>query len=518
MAVKRAFLIGAACLLYASIASIGLARPFLRHHEGICATHSVHARNHVQFGLGTTKGGLLELGGTDLSVYDDWRDEFYPNRPTVSILGPALFFRVLGFREWVFRLNLIVVGCLTLLAYSGIARRLLPAPWDVVGVMTLALMPIFTYFSHIAAHLDYVLLFSLVAWYANLRLEEGRRFVALLFGSLFLACQADWPGYFALFSIAAHRFRGLKSGLSYGLLASALGFFALHLTHLWWLYPDGRHIKRFLIGGHDRSILVSPSIPAFALEEGREILLYFSLAVVGLAVAGGVFSVRQRRWTVFFLALMGLEEVAFTYLAYYHDFLTLPLAPFLATLASAGAAAAWPRPGGRLLVLACGALGLAQCLWVNLDLHSKTGYYEIPWRAALAIREATKPTDRVLLTIGDAKRLNNYYSERHVTSRERGDVKLSVRYAGQSIRIPTTADFVSYVEKEHRRFDVIVAGDPEEAERSGLLREAGVPREEAEKLGLFGPDHPMRLALERLAESKEIRGPFLFYRLRRRDP
>jgi hypothetical protein len=516
--VRRAVLIGAACALYACIASIGLDRPFLRRHEGICATHSVHARNHVQFGLGTTRAGLLELGGTDLSVYDDWRDEFYPNRPTLSILGPALFFRMLGVREWVFRLNLILVGCLTILVYSGVARRLLPAPWDLVGVITLALMPIFTYFSHIAAHLDYVLLFSLLAWYANLRLEEGRRFLVLLFVSLFLACQADWPGYFAVLSIAAHRFRGWKSGLSYALLASALGSFSLHLAHLWWLYPDGRHIKRFLIGGHDRSILVSPSLPSYVVEEGREVLLYFTLAVVGLAVTGAVVCIRERRWTVFFLALLGLEEIAFTYLAYYHDFLTMPLAPFLATLAAAGAAAAWSRHGGRVLVLACGALGLAQSLWVNLDLHTRTGYYEIPWRAALAIKEATKPTDRVLLTIGDAKRLNNYYSERHVTSREGEDVKLSVRYAGQSIKIASTADFVSYVNKEHGRFDVIVAGDPDEADRSGLLREAGVRREDAESLGFFGPDHPMRQALERLAESKNIRGPFLFYRMRRGGP
>src|SRR6185436_1107159 len=156
---------------------------------------------------------------------------------------------------------------------------------------------------------------------------------------------------------------------------------------------------------------------AFVVEEGREILLYFSVAVVGLAVVGAISCIRERRWTVFFLALMGLEEIAFTYLAYYHDFLTMPLAPFLATLAASGAASAWPRRGGRILVLTCGVLGLAQSLWVNLDLHLKTGYYyAIPWRASLAIRETTKPTDRVLLTIGDAKRLNNYYSERHVTS------------------------------------------------------------------------------------------------------
>jgi hypothetical protein len=511
---RRAFLIGTACVLYASIASIGLTRPFLRHHEGICATHSVHARNHVLFGLATTRGGLLELGGTDLSVYDDWRDEFYPNRPAVSILGPAVFFWALGPREWVFRLNLIVVGCLSILVYSGIARRLLPSPWDVVGVMIMSLMPIFTYFSHIAAHLDYVLLFSLLAWYANLRLEEGRRFRVLLFAALFMACQSDWPGYFALFSIAAHRFRGWKSGLSYALLASSLGFFALHLAHLRWLYPDGRHIKRFLIGGHDRSILVSPSLPSYVLEEGREVLLYFTLAVAGLAVVGAIASFRQRRFTVFFLSLLGLEEVAFTYLAFWHDFLTLPLAPFMATLAAAGAASVWPRAGGRILVLACGVLGLAQSLWVNIDLHTRTGFYEIPWRAALAIREATRPGDRILLTIGDAKRLNNYYSERHVTSHERGDTKLSVRYAGQSVRIPSIDSFLEYIEKEHDRFDIIVACDPDAAEQAGLFREAGVRREEAESLGIFGPDHPLRRTLERLALSKDVRGPFLFYHMR----
>ncbi|MBV8879442.1 MAG: glycosyltransferase family 39 protein, partial [Planctomycetaceae bacterium] len=474
---------------------------------------------HVIFGLAATKGGLLELGGTDLSVYDDYRDEFYPNRPTISILGPALFIKVFGWREWVFRLNLILVGCLSILVYAGVARRLLQPPWDLVGVYILALMPIFTYFSHIAAHLDYVLLFSLLAWYANLRLEEGPRFRVLLFAALFLACQSDWPGYFALFSIAAHRFRGWKSPLSYALLGCSLPFFALHLAQLRWLGPDERHIKRFLIGGHDRSVLVSPSLPSYLAEEGREIVLYFTAAVVVLAVAGAVACIRERRTTVFYLAFLGLEEVAFTYLAYWHDFLTFPLAPFFATLAAAGAASLWPRPKGRLVVLACAVLAVAQSAWLTLDLHTRTGYYELPWRAALAIREATRPRDRVLLTLGDAKRLNNYYSERHVTSHERQDPKLSIRYSGPTLaRIETPTAFAGYVEKEYRNYDVIVAGDPDEAERSGLFREAGVRREDAESMGFVGPEHPLRQTLDRLALSKDVRGAFLFYRMRPERP
>lgn len=514
LATRRSIGIAGACALYLVLTCPGLTQPFLRHREGICATHAVHARNHVIFGLGITKGGNLELGGTDLSVYEDYRDDFYANRPAVSVLGPSTFFWVLGWKEWVYRLNLIVVGLLSILVYSGVARRLLPAPWDLVAVYIFALMPIYAYFSHIANHLDYVILFSLLAWYANLRLDEGPRFRVLLFVSLFLACNSDWPGYFAAFSIAAHRFKGLKSPVSIGVCGLALGCFALHLLHLWWLGPDIRHIKRFLIGGHDRSLLLSPSVGAYLLEESREVVVNFTAAVTAMAVVGGVAAFRERRWTVFFLALLGLEEVVFTYLAYDHDFLTITLVPFAATLAAGGAAWLWTRRGGRAMVLTAGVLAVAQGLWVNIELQRRPGGHDIPWRAAVATREHTLPKDRVLLTIGTRKRLDQYYSERKVSSREWTTDLLCVRYAGTGVRIPVGEDLSRHLLENKDKYDVVVVADLDTADREGLLKEGGITREEAIRLGFCNPASPIRKTAESLSVFWEVAGPFLIYRLR----
>jgi hypothetical protein len=486
---KRAAVVGTLCAAYAGMASIHLAAPYFRHHEGICAAHSVHARNHLVHGVSATRLGNLELGGTDLSVYEDWRDDFYPNRPPLSILGPAVFFAAFGPHEGVFRLNLILVGVATLLVFSGIARRLLAAPWDLVATGLFALAPVFAYFSHVATHLAYGVFFSLLAWYACLRWEDGRRFRVLTFAALFLACLSDWPGYFAALSIAARRFRGLRSPVSWGALGVALGSFALHLAHLRWLAPDGRLIKRFLVGGADRSLLVSPPLGAYLLEEGREILLYFTGGAAALAVLGAVAFARRRQWTPFFLLLLGLEEAVFTYLAYWHDFLTYPLVAFVAIAAAEGAARAWERRTARWAAAGLLLAAAAQSVWVGLDLHTRRGPYDSAIAAAVAIRGSTSPRDRVLLALPDQKRPNHFYSERWVASREAGIDRLSVRHGGPYVRIPDDGALVRHLEERPDRYDVVVLDERP-------------------------PGDPLRDALDRKARSRSVQGSFVFYRLR----
>ena len=482
---KRAVVLGILLAAYATLASVRLTSPFHRHHEGICATHALHARNHLVHGLGVTGLGHLELGGEDLSVYPGWRDEFYPNRPVVSILGPALFIAVLGDAEWVFRLNLILVGGATLLVFAALARRLLDPPWDLVAAGLFALLPIFTYFSHIATHLAYGVLFSLLAWYANLRWDDGRRFRVLLFVALVLACQSDWPGYFAAFSIAVHRFRGLRSPLSWAVLGVALACFAVHLLHLLWLVPDGRLIKRFLLGGADRSLLESPPLLAYLAEEAREIALYFGVAPLVLAVVGWARFVRTRHAVPLLLALLALEEVVFTYLAFWHDFLTYPLLAAVALAAAEGAAALWSRPAARPLVVALLGAAAVQAAWVGVRLHVRPGPYDDALRVNVAIRENTAPRDRVLLTTPDAKRLGQYYSRRFVWSREGRDARLSVRYAGAFVRLASEEDVVRHVLAERARYDVVVVGRDQ---------------------------HLLRSALDALAPARPV-GDWLFYRV-----
>jgi hypothetical protein len=465
---KRAAVLAGIVTAYAALATIRLTSPFHRHHEGICATHAVHARNHVLHGLGVTRLGHLELGGEDLSVHPGWRDDFYPNRPTVSILAPALFIAVLGDAEWVFRLNLVLVGAATVLVFAALARRLLDPPWDLVASGIFALLPIFTYFSHIATHLSYVLLFSLLAWYANLRWDDGRRFRVLLFLSLVLACQSDWPGYFAAFSIAVHRFRGLRSPLSWAVLGVAVACFALHLLHLAWLVPDGRLVKRFLLGGADRSFLESPPLLAYVAEEAREIALYFGAGTLVLAVAGWIRFVRTRHAVPLLLLLLGLEEIVFTYLAYWHDFLTYPLLAGVALAAAEGAAVLWARPRARPAVVALLVAAAVQAAWVGAGLHTQPGPYDDALRVNAAIRAHTSPRDRVLLTLPDAKRLGQYYSRRFVASCEGRDTRLSIRYAGAFVRIASEEDFVRHLSAERSRYDVVVVGRDQALLRSAL--------------------------------------------------
>lgn len=515
---RRVWILAAICGVYALPGLLALPTAFLRHHEGICATHAMHARSHVYHGLAVTKLGLLEIGGPDLSAYDDYRDGFYPNRPFLPLAVSALFFAVLGAEDWVFRLNLLIAGVATVLALAAVARRIVGEPWDLVAAGFFAVLPIVSYFSHIAIHLNYAVLFSLLAWYANLRVAEGSRFRIALFVFVALACFSDWPGCFAAVSIAVHRFRGLRSGLSAGILGVAVACGALHFLHLAWLVPGGGLIKEFLIGGHYRSVAGGLPPARFLLEEGAEILLYFTVGACILAAAGTLDAVRRRSWALLCLPLLGLEELAFTYLAAGHDFLTYPLAPFVAIAAAAGCARLWSRTRGRLAAGALAGLALVQAVPVAARLHLDKGDYEVPYRAALAIREAARPEERVLSTIGDAKRLGAWYSRRAVTSREIGDVRLSTRYAGPHVRIPSWVDFASYVRSHGRRFDVLVAGDLEALAASpSLMKELDLEGKDLERAGFLPAGHPLRTELLALDPAPERRGPFLLHRPRRSE-
>lgn len=507
---KRHWFPAAVCAAYLAFALIDVDRPFLRHRDGVSAYYATVARNYVWHGYDVTRLGILETSSPELSVYENWKTHYYPNRPVVSVVALSLWFHVFGDREVSLRLNLAFVGMLTILVFAALARRL-DLPSSQLATFFFALMPIFAYFSHVVPHLTYVLLFSLLAWYAHLRWEEGGRFRVLLFVSLFLACHSDWPGYFAALSIAADRFRARNRGIAFAVLGGSLAFFGLHLLHLLLLAPDGSLLRTFLRAGVERSPGDGPGLFSYLFEEGREVGMYFTGGALFLSLIGVADCVRSRWWTPLWFSLLGLEEILFSGLAFRHDYLTFSLAPFAALTAGRGAIFLASRRRTRILLVALVAAMLAQTIWILLDRQTRSGGYEANWRAAIAIREATHPGDRILLTTADVKQFTPYYSQRYIASVEPAIRTLCVHPSGWRVPVENEEDLLRYVREHAREYAVVVAGDADAARREIGYFGKNASDDLLRRFGFHPEDHPLRRELERIAVRRETRGAFVFY-------
>lgn len=482
-----------------------IGEPFLRHREGVCAQYAVMARNSARLGYATTRFGLLETSSPDLSVYEDWRRYFYPNRPAVSVLATSLWFRAFGDGEWVLRLSLLAASLGTLAAFHALARRIMDARGSAVALAAFAFNPMFWYFSAVAVHLVYALGFSLAAWACRVRWGDARRYRWLTFLFLFLACQSDWPGYFAALSIAADAVRERRWGLGGAVLGLAVGSFGLHLLHLVWIDPeDGPLVGRLLRAAADRTVVDMPGPWTFLAGEAREVGLYFTVGGLALAAAGAS-RLPRRAWL---LGLLGLEEVIFLRWSHVHDYLTYSLTPLFALLVASGVRTLGERPGLRAAALALVGLGAAQSAWITGDRLTRRGAYEVNYRAGLAVREVARPDQRVLLTVADLRQYTPYYADRYTAGVEPGDpLQLTVHPSGGGQPVSGLADLERFLDG----FDWVLVGDPDAAAREIRFFRGRRP---PESFWFLDASHPLRRKLESVALAREERGAFLLYRLR----
>jgi hypothetical protein len=495
----------AAALVFAGALFLHIGRPFLRHREGVGAQYAIMARNHVRLGPAKTQLASYEVSAPDLSVYPYWREYCYPNRPFLSVLLTSLWFRIFGDGEAVLRLSLLVAALGSIVAFWKLAEQIIEPRWVPLATALFAFNPMFWYFSIVAVHLTYALTFSLAAWACRVRWEDGRRWRVLTVVFLFLACETDWPGYYAALSIALDALLQKRRLEAAGLFSVGLAAFGLHVLHLLWIDPDGGAplVRRFLSAGAQRSAQSLPGPFAFAFGEAREIALYFTVGLVILALIG--FRRLPRR--VWLLALLGLDEILFMRWAHVHDYLTYPLAPFIALAALKGVETLWSAPRLRIAAGALLALAAAQSAWISGDRLTREGAYEVNYRAALAIREATKENDRVLLTIADERQFTPYYADRFTAGVEPGEPVLMIHPSGA--RFPAAG--VDDLERYFGDFTVVLVGDPERAASEIAFFKGKRPTEE---FRFLDATHPLRRKLESIAVSKEARGAFILYRLR----
>ena len=510
---RRWLLLGILAVLFAGACSVGLTGPFLRHQEAVVGRYGSYARNFARMGVWESRFGMIQVNAPDMSVFGDWRDYYYPQRPALSAVLLSFWTRLFGDGEASLRGSLILVGWCSILLFHALARRLLPEPWDLAATALYGLNPMFLYYSIIAVHYAYALLFSVAAWAAAVRVKEGRRYVALMFAALVLGCVTDWPPYYTALSLMVYFWKGWRSPMSAALGAAAVACFGLNLLHRWLLDPvTGRFVGQLMAVGAHHVSLGDVSPMRYAYSEAREIGLYYTVGLSLASIVGIVVLVRRREWTPLLFALFGLEELMFFRQAYEHDYLTFSAAPFFALTAAAGLRDLWERPKLRFCAPLLGALFLVQAAWVNGDRLTRQGGNEPAWQAAVLIREQTAPRERSLVAMENP--LIEYYGDRYASRIDTMAGRLSLSPVGP-VEIRRIEDLVAHLERGDAGFDVIVVGAAERAvERIGFFRKVGIAGTELEKWGFFPEGHPLRRLLSTQARREESHGAFQLYRMK----
>lgn len=509
---------------------VGIGRPFLRQHESNGTEFGKHARNHLKFGLGKTRGLMLDVSGPSLEAVDNPRGYFYSNHPPLSALLLAGVFAVFGVNEIAFRGFLIVASLLALFLFRRLAMRILRPPFDRVASVIFAFLPMFVFYSIVTCLQVVALNGVLGALLFYLRWREtgrARDYVGIV-GSIVFACYSSWEGYYAAPAmIVAHLWsRRPERGAVAALAGINLAVFAFYLLHLWAADPVTLDpIKSLFKSAAARSSMSNLTLFGYLVGEAREIALLFTLPVTILAGVWGVAVVRGPRaesdGLILGAALLGLHEVVFPTLASGHEYYSYFLAIFLALAAAAGLARIAERIGmqsGRRVRAAFAVLVVAffgQVAWVLPRRLAREGGYEFYYRLGLALDRATKPEDRVLILTHNSTFYTPFYGDRYAVYYEPTSGELVPENSGGRRSGVTEADVLELIRTNSGRFDVAVT-----AEKSLTVPQVkflrGLDDSTLRKFGVETEPTPRRALLQELYGPPREREGFLFWDLRHR--
>lgn len=506
---------------------MGLRRPFLRHHESNGTEFGKHARNHLKFGLGKTRGLMLDVSGPSLEAYPDYRHYFYPNHPPLSALLLAGAFGLFGVSEAVFRATLILLSIAAVLLFRRVAARLLAPPYDLAATAIFAFLPSFAYYSVVTCLQVTALVGVLAAVLLYLRwCETGRRreFAGLV-AAIAWACFSSWPGYYVAPALLAAHFRSGKPRGRWvaALLGLNIALFGAYALHLWAAEPrDLDALRQLGEAALTRSSLGGPGLLRYLAGEARELGLMMTFAALALALFWGFSLAKGPRRPpdrlVAALALLGLDEALFARLASAHEYYSYFLCVFVALAAAGGlerlAAALRERPAWlrRGALGACAALFLAQSAWVLGRRLTLEGGYEFYHRLGIAIAETTRPEDKVVILTDDIRFYTPYYADRYSVWYNRNDGRLVTENTGGIVAPFGPEALRAFLRENRQGFRYAVTAD-----RDGIRRHvrvlAGADDALLRKFGVHDDD---REFLRELCGPPVERSGFLFWELPRR--
>ncbi len=458
--------------------SARVGKSFTSDVETALAQYGMYGRNYVKYGY--LRSGFAPINASGpIEHYPSVEEQIYSHRPpTVSVLV-TLPYQLFGVSETALRIPVILAALATLALFLALAQRLLGPTWGLVAAGLFALVPIYSYYAVTTVHQVFALMGCLLIVLAALRWIErpDRRRFAELLAATAIGCWLDWPAYYAAGAMGlllVLRGAPVRRG-GVAVWITAVASFLLFLGYLWLLDPQGGAPLRHLRGsGSDHGSLAPFSFFNYLRTEGRELAVHFTLPLLILAGIGA-FQLRPRQdpahQVMLLLLLLGADEVIFPSMSWWHDYLSMPLAPFAAlaaALAMKGLMSSTPR---RLVAAALAAGFLLQTGLVLAKRLTFVGTNEITVALAEELSRRTAATDRSLVRVNHDVHLRAFYADRTVVTYEEPYGKLSLMYVNRPEKGVNDQELIRRLSRPDHGFRWFVTAEADPAaERLAWIR------------------------------------------------
>ncbi len=317
------------------ILSYGINLPFAGQHDWNSAVYANIARNHLRYGLLTTKLGMVvNAGYTPLESF-----QYFTHYPPLMPLLIATSFAIFGIHEWSARLVPILSASLMIYYLAKLVQSLWNRTTALITAALLITSPMLFYYSKIPVHETVVLGFIGFTLWTYVNKRYGLTVIGLI-----LSQATSWSGFYLSFYLPLH-YWGHHRKILWKLFIVAPIMFILHNLHMY-LLVGPKLVKdltsvflfRFNLGPTAKAFNVNT--PAFLSRQAQWINLYFTRIVTLMAIfylINTLLSLWRHRHLTYqqsFVILLGFfgftHNLIFRNLAHIHDYMLIYSLPFFA--------------------------------------------------------------------------------------------------------------------------------------------------------------------------------------------
>ena len=336
-------------IISAAVLSWGINLPYAGQHDWNSVVYSNIARNHLRYGLATTKLGMV----TNVGQFPQGALHYFTHYPPLMPLLLAASFFFFGVTEWAGRLVPVVSSVLMIYFLFKLVTSLWDKKTAFLTAIFLTFSPMLIYYSKIPVHETVVLGFlGATFWFYSRWLATGKnsQYWATII-ALTLAQLTSWAGFYLSVFLPFHAllFSSLKATRSKRKLLLifllAPGLFLLHNVHM--LLLAGTQAQESLLSAFLFRLNTGPqaaifgfTYPKFLELQARWIAIYFTRVMTALA-AVWIILFLKRRWQrqkinlqesfIILLLIFGFSHnILFQNLAFIHDYMLIYALPFFA--------------------------------------------------------------------------------------------------------------------------------------------------------------------------------------------
>lgn len=448
--------------------------PFAGQHDWNSVFFGSAARNHIRFGLFTTKLGVVlsreYTPGVPLT--------YYTHHPILMPLLLASSFFLFGVTEWAGRLVPILSASMMIYFIFKLTDKLFSQKTAILTAFLLTFSPMLLYYSKVPIHETVVLgflaasLWFYVKWIQD---RSSRSFWWLLLG-LILAQLTSWAGYYLSLYFPLHAFlfvskkpsKFRKRLLVIFLLAPAM--FAVHNLHSFWL--TGSKAQTSLLDAFLFRLNLTSASQVFGFTylnfiklQARWIVIYFTrvMSILGLVWFGMLLkrkfshkSITQGESIILLLFLFGFTHNAiFRNQAFIHDYTLIYALPFFA-ISSAVILSRLHTKLASKRYLATSAIVLILVFTATerlayLRALFRSGDNNPGYTLGRALNKITSPNDKILVLNTEYMEFHdvfvNFYADRRISAvNQLADFNIE---STDYVAIPASHDYVSDEDKNY---------------------------------------------------------------------